>query len=43
MPILEIDALLGKFLDIPGIRRNSAPSSHIHGGLHHEFNKWTPL
>lgn len=27
-----------KFLGTPRVRRNGAPLSHIHGGLHHEFN-----
>ena len=33
----------GKYLDTPRVQRNSAPSSHIHGGPHHEFNERTPL
>ena len=36
------DVILGKYLDTPGTRRNGAPSSHIHGGPHHEFNEQTP-
>ena len=29
----------GKFLDTLEAQRNCAPSSHIHSGLHLEFNK----
>ena len=32
----------GKFLGTPGVRRNGAPSSHIHGGPHHDFNECIP-
>ena len=32
----------GKYLDTPRTRRNGVPSSHIHGGSHHEFNERTP-
>ena len=31
-----------KFLGTPGARINDVSSSHIHSGLHHEFNEWTP-
>ena len=31
----------GKYLGTLGVQRNGAPSSHIHGGFHHEFNEQT--
>ena len=31
-----------KFVGTPGVQRNGAPSFHIHGGPHNEFNGWTP-
>ena len=31
----------GKFLGTPKVQRNSAPSSHIHGGPHNQFNEQT--
>ena len=39
----EWDAYLynGKFLGSLGVWWNGAPSSHIHGRPHHEFNKRT--
>ena len=32
-----------KFLDITETQINSVFFSQIHGEVHHEFNKWTPL
>ena len=31
-----------KILKYLRVRRNGASFSHIHVGLHHEFNEWTP-
>ena len=36
---MYIHDITGKFLGTLGIRRNSAPFSHIHDGPHYEFNK----
>ena len=31
-----------KYLGTSGERKNGTPSFHIHGGLHHKFNKQIP-
>ena len=41
--LLNVSIIIhGKYLGTSGVRRNDAPSSHIHDGPHHEFNEWIP-